>query len=209
MPQIYKIYMNQSAIHIADIAPKNTDKYQSIDYEEIDISKVFRQSKDKKAHQPHLLITKDPEATFKRLKRPFKIIKAAGGIVKNGKGEHLFIYRLGYWDLPKGKVDEGEKMETAAVREVEEECGIDVHYRGICLATTYHLYTLKGELVIKKTKWYDMGVNKSPKLTPQKAEDITKAEWLGLNDLEKVRKKTYPLILDLLPLLERYPQGQD
>ena len=34
----------------------------------------------------------------------FKIIEAAGGLVKNDKGENLFIFRRGKWDLPKGKI---------------------------------------------------------------------------------------------------------
>ena len=46
----------------------------------------------------------------------FTIIKAAGGLVKNEKGEYLFIFRRGSWDLPKGKLDKGETIEQCAVR---------------------------------------------------------------------------------------------
>ncbi|MCK9421293.1 MAG: NUDIX domain-containing protein [Bacteroidales bacterium] len=35
----------------------------------------------------------------------FKRVDAAGGMVKNERGEYLFIHRLGFWDLPKGKID--------------------------------------------------------------------------------------------------------
>ena len=34
------------------------------------------------------------------------------------------IFRRGKWDLPKGKLDKGEKIEDCAVREVEEETGL-------------------------------------------------------------------------------------
>ena len=34
------------------------------------------------------------------------------------------IQRLGDWDLPKGKVEKREGVEAAAVREVQEECGL-------------------------------------------------------------------------------------
>src|SRR5690606_29715838 len=110
---------------------------------------------------------------FNGLKTTLKVIKAAGGLVKNGDGDYLFIFRLGKWDLPKGKLDTGESMKKAAVREVEEECGIQVNYLGQKLVTSYHMYPLKGELVLKKTNWYEMGVNKVPKLKPQPEKDMT------------------------------------
>lgn len=193
--------MNQSALCIADFKPKNSAKYQLVENEEVDIFKLFQQCQNVENKTLFWMVTKDKKALFKKLIRPFRMITAAGGIVKNGKGEYLFIYRLGKWDLPKGKVDEGEKIKKAAVREVEEECGIQVNYRGKKLATTYHLYTIKNELVVKKTVWYEMGINGKPKLIPQQEEDITKAIWLKGQELDKVRKNTYPLIHDLLTLL--------
>ncbi|MEI7526764.1 MAG: NUDIX domain-containing protein, partial [Mariniphaga sp.] len=66
----------------------------------------------------------------------FKYIPAAGGLVKNEKGEFLFIHRLGFWDLPKGKIDKKDLREplssigdnpsarNAAIREVKEETGL-------------------------------------------------------------------------------------
>lgn len=195
--------MNQAALHIAEFRPKNIDNYQAVDYEEIDLKKLYLKSKKGKINLPLLLVHPDAKAVWKKLTAPFKVIKAAGGLVKNGHGEYLFIYRLGKWDLPKGKVDDDEKTEVTAVREVEEECGVKVHYRGELVATTHHMYTLKGKPVIKETKWYEMGVNKSPKLTPQKDEDITKAVWLNIKKLDKVRRNTYPMIHDLLEIIDR------
>src|SRR5690606_25519357 len=203
MPQIYKIYMNQSVLLITDFEHNVTAQHQSVDYEDIDLIKLFKETKDSTSNTQYVIKTTDTKRIFKKLTSKIKTIEAAGGIVKNGKGKYLFIYRLGKWDLPKGKVDRGEKTSDAAVREVEEECGINVDYRGPKLASTYHLYKLKGELVIKKTTWYEMGVNKAPKLTPQKSEDITKAVWLDTDDLHKVQANTYPLIEDLLALVRQ------
>ena len=55
-------------------------------------------------------------------------IRAAGGIVhrQGGDGtEVLVVHRPKYsdWSLPKGKLDPGETLEQAALREVEEETG--------------------------------------------------------------------------------------
>ncbi|MCA5003665.1 NUDIX hydrolase [Sphingobacterium bovistauri] len=197
MAQIYKIYMNQSLLILADFAPKIKKNIQTIGLQEIDLEKLFNIS-SKNQQITYLFVHQDIQSIFKKLLLEVKIIYAAGGLVQNGDGDYLFIHRLGKWDLPKGKVDEGEKMREAAVREVEEECGIKVDYLGDKVATTYHTYIMRGKFVLKQTKWYNMGVNKIPKLIPQAEEDITEAVWLNKKDLKNVEENTYPLIQDIL-----------
>ena len=51
-----------------------------------------------------IVCVEDVEHAFKIFKTNFKLIQAAGGIVINAKNQKLFIYRLGKWDLPKGRV---------------------------------------------------------------------------------------------------------
>jgi 8-oxo-(d)GTP phosphatase len=59
-------------------------------------------------------------------------ILAAGGVVyrhdPNGALEVAVVHRPKYddWTLPKGKLEAGEGLEDAAVREVEEETGLEV-----------------------------------------------------------------------------------
>lgn len=202
MAQIYKIYMNQSVLIIADFEPKNSTNFQRVDIENFKLKELFKESKNMTNPAAFWLFCQQPTQIFKGIKKSFTIIRAAGGLVKNGKGDLLMIFRLGKWDLPKGKVDDGEGMRHAAVREVEEECGVKVHYLGQKKLTTYHMYHYKGEVVIKKTNWYDMGVNKNPKLIPQKEENITKAGWFAKDEMEKVRANTYPLIFDILTDLD-------
>ncbi len=61
-----------------------------------------------------------------------EVIYAAGGIVwKKVEDEHkiALVYRQRYggkWSLPKGKLEENESWEAAAIREIEEELGIKV-----------------------------------------------------------------------------------
>ena len=198
MAQIYKIYMNQSVLVLADYPPKNQSDIQSIDHQYLDIEKLFKETKANHTAITYFVQLENPGDYFSLIKKKLKVIKAAGGFVKNGYGDYLFIYRLGKWDLPKGKVDAGESMKKAAVREVEEECGIQVDYLGQKLVTSYHTYQLKGEVVLKKTNWYEMGVNKAPKLKPQHEEDITEAIWLPKDKFSKVLKNTYPLIAEVL-----------
>ena len=194
--------MNQSALVLADFIPKNLTNTQTIDQQYFDFEKLFKQSKDNESPVTYFIHAEKPKEIFNLIKKRVKLIRASGGLVKNGQGRYLFIHRLGKWDLPKGKVDEGESMKRAAVREVEEECGIKVDYLGQKIMTTYHAYLMKGDIVVKKTNWYEMGVNKVPKLKPQLEEDITEALWLGKEKFSKIRKNTYPLIEDILDAAE-------
>lgn len=54
----------------------------------------------------------------------------AGCVIVNEQGELLLIHRrfqdLAQWELPGGKVENGEKHEEAAIRELLEEIGVDV-----------------------------------------------------------------------------------
>lgn len=192
--------MNQSLLILADFAPSIKKNVQTIGLQEIDIEKLFNNSAKTKK-KIYLLVDPDIEKIFENLISKMKIVNAAGGLVKNSEGEYLFIYRLGKWDLPKGKVEIGEKMKEAALREVEEECGIKIDYLGKKIATTYHTYCLKGKVVLKQTKWYEMGVNKRPELIPQLEEDITAAEWINKKEFDKIEQNTYPLIRDILELV--------
>src|SRR5690554_3183968 len=191
MPQIYKIYMNESALILTHFNETYFNSTQIIDIQDFDIKKLFQQIVENNLHTTYLLQTNDPKATLKGIKKAVRVIKAAGGLVKNANSEYLFIKRLGKWDLPKGKVEDGEKMREAAVREVEEECGVQIDSLGDKLASTYHVYTLKGEFILKKTNWYKMEVNSIPNLIPQKEEDISEAKWFSVKDLEIIRENTY------------------
>jgi|SRR5690606_4340074 len=203
MAQIYKIYMNQSLLILADFTPHIKENVQTIGLQDIDLEKLFNESAHSTDKTVYLYIHPNIRKVFKKILSTTRIVKAAGGLVTNGNGEYLFIHRLGKWDLPKGKVEEGEKMKDAALREVEEECGIEVDYLGKKLATTYHTYYMRNKFVLKQTKWYQMGVNKIPKLTPQLEEDIDQAEWLKASELKKVKENTYPLIMEIVETIKK------
>ncbi|WP_235295867.1 NUDIX hydrolase [Portibacter marinus] len=140
----------------------------------------------------------DVEKLFNDFMSLFKIVKAAGGLVTNKKEQILFIYRRGFWDLPKGKLDNGEDYKMAAVREVKEECGLKNLTRGAKLTTTYHVFkNLSKQRILKKTKWYHM-TSSDTKLVAQKEEDIEIAKWRKLGEFLASGDVAYNNINDVL-----------
>lgn len=128
---------------------------------------------------------------FDRFARDFRIIHAAGGIVRNDANEILMIFRLGKWDFPKGKVEEGEQWAEAALREVQEETGLHDITLGEPLPSTFHTYELHGEPILKETHWYAMQAPKQP-LIPQTAEDISQAVWVPIEEVDIKMQNSYP-----------------
>ena len=115
----------------------------------------------------------DVKQLIKDFKSLYIIIKASGGLVFNNKGQNLFIYRNGTWDLPKGKQENGESKKECAIREVKEECGFQNLELEEKLISTFHTYKKKsGVRVLKLVSWYLMNSNDTD-LKPQKSEGIT------------------------------------
>lgn len=137
-----------------------------------------------------------------------KRIIAAGGLVINEQLEILLIFRRGFWDLPKGKLDKGETIEACALREVEEETGVGNLQLGAFITITNHEYYdqyLKEE-VIKESHWYAMKVQGVPTLIPQTEEDITAIEWVAPKQLSHYLSNTYPTIQAVIDLFFSTPQ---
>lgn len=152
----------------------------------------------KKDNNIFYLLCEDPKVVFNQIKKSVKVIEAAGGLVKSEENKYLFIKRNGFWDLPKGKLEEKEKKKDAAVREVEEECGIKVKSLGEKILKTYHVYEIKGKIVLKVSYWYNMKSKANQKLIPQLEEGITEVKWIGRDNWNMVKENTYPSILEVL-----------
>jgi 8-oxo-dGTP diphosphatase len=72
-----------------------------------------------------------------------KIVVAVKGLILH-EGKVLIIQRAnddeiggGTWELVGGKIEFGEDLETALVREIKEEVGLDVTVEKILYATTF------------------------------------------------------------------------
>ncbi len=129
-----------------------------------------------------------------------KKIIAAGGLVTNEKGELLMIFRRSKWDLPKGKLDEGESIESCAVREVKEETGLKQLIVENLAGITYHEYFdkyLQAD-ILKETYWFAMKAKGEQKLIPQTDEDIEEIKWVSKKDVDALLKNSYPNIIDII-----------
>lgn len=144
------------------------------------------------------MICEDAKEFIRNVEKSITLIEAAGGLVKNEDGNYLFIYRNDKWDLPKGKLEKDESRKEGAVREVEEECGITVSKLGDKICKTYHVYTIKRQVVLKKTHWYAMKHKGNEKLKPQKEEGITDVRWFKKSQVDTILQNTFPSIVDVL-----------
>lgn len=128
----------------------------------------------------------------------FKEKAAAGGCVLNEKKQLLLIERNGLWDLPKGKIEKGEKNDEAAIREVEEETGIKNPVILKEMEVSWHIFSHNEKWILKPTYWYLMDYQGSDELIPQGEEGITQVIWKDPAALVQDMPDTYPIIQGLI-----------
>lgn len=148
-----------------------------------------------------ILLHSDLDELKKVFFKHFTLVTAAGGLVENEKGEYLLIHRRGKWDLPKGKLDPGETIEQCAVREVEEETGLQQPELKQLITVTYHTYNEFGKHILKDSHWYKMKVKGAQNTTPQTEEDILEIKWVKKEDIGQYMNDTFPSIKDVLSLV--------
>ena len=149
-------------------------------------------------HQPEGQLTINNEHELHQFMKGKMIIEAAGGMVFNEAGELLMMKRRGFWDMPKGKLDEGETIEDCAIREVSEETGL--HNLSIVrkLHTTYHTYLYKGKPALKPSHWFLMAQTGHEALIPQTEEDITEIRWVNKEEARSLVDQAYPSIAEMI-----------
>jgi 8-oxo-dGTP pyrophosphatase MutT (NUDIX family) len=138
----------------------------------------------------------DYEFMVEFIKDQFKVVKASGGVVRKQE-KVLLIFRLGKWDLPKGKLKKKEESIKCAKREVEEECSIKVDVKDkIC--STWHAYVRKGKRILKRTDWYEMNCLDDSNMQPQLAEFIEDVKWMNYKDVLRSVKNSYASIQEVV-----------
>jgi 8-oxo-dGTP pyrophosphatase MutT (NUDIX family) len=186
---MYKVFVNDKPLFLTNEISKETDfqlfLLESIDIEQL-IIKMF-QNKIQKAS----LYYPDEKVILKKLKEKIPVCKAGGGLVFNKKGEVLFILRNGKWDLPKGGIERDEEIADTAMREVEEETGVDKLEITRKLQKTYHIFKRNGKYKLKITHWFEMQTNFEGTPFPQANEGIEKAVWLNPEQIKEALKNSY------------------
>lgn len=145
-----------------------------------------------------VLVSGNAASNWKNFNLHYQRIEAAGGLVYNHQNHWLFIFRNGLWDLPKGKLEQGENIEGCAVREVAEECGIEEPTMIKPLIPTYHTYQLNGKRILKKTHWFLMQSADDSELVPQTEEGITEVKWVTTAEAKELAEHSFGSIQQII-----------
>ena len=199
-----KIYFNNKPLFLCDAIEPAIEPFlhhdDAVFIDELDghtVKAMIHEMQQEKVHAG-VFLHADLEALKKAFFKKFTIIPAGGGLVSNDNGEYLLILRRGKWDLPKGKLDEGETIEECAVREVQEETGLQQVNITAPLLITYHTYHEGTKFVLKESHWYDMRAAGKQATTPQTEEDIQQIIWAPVQELGSYTGNTFPSIRDVL-----------
>ncbi len=163
-----------------------------------ELNSVIKNILQQAPHKGYQFLCEDPAEAYNTLRIALPVIQAAGGIVWNAERHLLMIYRRGKWDLPKGKIEAGESIETAALREVEEESGIGKLRLIEKFDTTYHIYPEREKWFLKETHWYEMVSQDNGKAVPQISEGITEVSWIPRADIKIKTSDTYASMRELI-----------
>ena len=187
---MYKVFFNESQLTISN--QSNPEAKNILFHHETQFDEAFHLLSSNSSKFVNIF-SDDIDAVWASFLNYFKHIKAAGGIVRNPQDDILFIFRLGKWDLPKGKMEEGESKEESAIREIEEECSITNLQLKRFLMPTFHIYYLR-EYVIKETYWFEVFYDGVELPLPQTEEGIETVEWKKESEIPQLLENSYPNI---------------
>jgi len=199
-----KIFFNDRPLFLCDAIDKTIEPFihhdDAVFIDELNVHTVNTMIYEMQQPQVQagIFLYPDLETLKQAIEKKFTIVQAAGGLVKNDEDEILMIFRRGKWDLPKGKLDENEKIENCALREVEEETGLKNITLGEPLVITYHTYHEGTKHILKESHWFTMSVASHQPLTPQTEEDILDTKWIEQNEICGYVPKAFPLIADIM-----------
>ena len=186
---MYKVFVNDKPI-IFTTSIKNEGDFPVYIYKNTIIEELIYKLKVGKIEGVYLY-SNNLDEVWPVFKEKFKVIVAGGGLVLNDNNEVLFIYRGSKWDLPKGRIEEGEEIEETAIREVEEECGIENLTIQRKLIDTYHLFVMDNEYRLKETHWYLMHSDYEGELIPQLEEGITEVAFKDKEATQEALMNSY------------------
>ena len=188
---MYKVFFNQKPIVLTTeiTTPKEDSPFFYVKFTNKKF--IVHVLKSKKVKMLFLYHSKE-EKLWYYFFNMFKLIEAAGGLVRNlNTNQYLFIFRNKKWDLPKGRINKNEDVKNAAIREVEEETGVENLSIIKPLNTTFHIFKKNRKYRLKKTFWYSMTTDYDKELTPETREGIEKAIWINTDSIPSLKNKMY------------------
>lgn len=186
---MYKVFVKELPLILTNnLSEISNSKYFPLNSESI--QEAIDLLSKKKANEVYIYHP-NHEEILKKFCKNIKREVAAGGVVTNKKGKVLFIYRNDKWDLPKGKLDKGETIEECALREVEEETGVQKLKIENFLRTTYHIFKRNGKFKLKEVHWYAMKTTFEGELVGQLDEGIERVKWKGPKKIKKALENSY------------------
>jgi 8-oxo-dGTP pyrophosphatase MutT (NUDIX family) len=116
---------------------------------------------------------------------------AGGVVVRRLKGEwHAAVIRPAakdVWALPKGIVDGGEAPAETALREVQEETGVEGRLLGK-LGDIRYVYTWRGQRVFKVVSFFLVRYSRGRlgEIAPAMRHEVAAARWVPLGEAASV-----------------------
>ncbi len=132
----------------------------------------------------------------------FPIEMKAGAVVYARDGAEIYLAFVhdvfGYWTLSKGSIEENEKAEDGAIREIKEEIGLDVKIKEILGENEYIAsHPEKGK--IRKKVYYFLAEGSHEDLVLEEGTGgLDKAQWFKLSEIPEL--KIYD---DILPIITK------
>lgn len=125
--------------------------------------------------------------------KPLAMVFVVCGVLIEKDGKYLLVREkqpkvYGLWNLPGGRVDEGETLEEAAVREAKEECGLEV-----CLIEP--LITINRSIELPVLHAYSAKIISGEINFPE--DEILDVQWFSKDEIlhmkDKLRNQDYIL----------------
>jgi 8-oxo-dGTP pyrophosphatase MutT (NUDIX family) len=94
----------------------------------------------------------------------------------------------GIWQFPGGGIKFGESVQEAAIREIQEELGIDIHTQKIkVLHSDIRIVQQFGLLM----RYHFVYVELDTKIEISKSREVTCAEWVKTSTQQRISKEVY------------------
>jgi ADP-ribose pyrophosphatase YjhB (NUDIX family) len=200
---LIKIFINEKPIYLIDEVTNNLKELSVkedtffVENKQVVVESLLEKLNSVK-YSMAILMSKNLDRLKTDFFSHFAIIEAAGGIVQNENKDILFIFRRNKWDLPKGKLEQGETIETCAEREIEEETGITQLTLKRKIGETYHIYKERGKTILKISHWFYFTCPSNQQMIAQTEEDIEEVKWIATQDIKEPMENTYKNIKEIL-----------